>query len=104
MGDPPDGDAPVAVAQRLAIRRFAEQMRKAGVDLSVVREAVLWWTRDSEPVLGRQGDYESVGHNVEFTVRVVMDVGRTIERRHSAFVAAHDPSRERRRLPVDWGT
>src|SRR5262245_48977570 len=102
-GDPPEGEAPVEVAQRLAIRRFGEQVCRAGLDMSVVREAALSWTRE-KPVLGRQGEHETWGHHVEFLVRVVTDKGRAIERRQMAFVAVHDPRRERRRLPVDWGT
>ena len=48
--------------------------------------------------------FEARGHRVELHVRVVTDWGRIIERRQLCFVAVHDPSRERRRLPVDWGT
>lgn len=102
-GDPPEGEAPLEVARRLAIRRFKEQLDKAGLDRSVVREAALSWARD-EPALGWQGEFEARGHRVEFHVRVVTDRGSIIERRQLSFVAVHDPSRERRRLPVDWGT
>jgi hypothetical protein len=102
-GDPPEGEATVEVARRLAIRRFDEQVRKAGLDRSVVAEAVLSWTR-AEPALGWQGDHEVSGHRVELLAQAVTDTGRAIERRQTCFVAAHDPCRERRRLPVDWGT
>lgn len=102
-GDPPEGESPVEVARRLAIRRFNEQVRKAGLDRSVVAEALLSWTR-AEPVLGWQGDHQVSGHRVELRARVVTDMGRAVERRHVCFVAPHDPSRERRRLRVDWGT
>lgn len=101
--DPPEGEAMVKVARRLAIRRFKEQVGKAGLDISVVQEAALSWTR-GEPALGCQGEHEVQGHRVETHVRVVTDRGGVIERRQSYFVAVHDPSRERRRLPVDWGT
>ncbi len=102
-GDPPEGEAPVEFARRLAIRRFKEQLGKAGLDMSVVREAALSWIRD-EPAVGWQGEHEARGHRVELQVRVVTDKGGIVERRQSSFVAVHDPSRERRRLPVDWGT
>lgn len=101
-GDPPEGEAPLEVARRLAIRRFQEQLGKAGLDRSVVREAVLSWARDA-PALGRQGEFEARGHRVELHVRVVTDRGSIIERRQFSFVAVHDPSRERRRSPVAWG-
>jgi hypothetical protein len=104
LGDPPDGDAAIQVAQRLAIQRFAKQMLKAGLVQSVVREAVLELTRGSKPELGHQGHFEAQGRNVGFLVRVVMDGGWVFERRHAVFVAAHDPSKEKRRNTVDWGT
>ena len=102
-GDSPEGEAPVEVARRLAIRRFTEQLGKVGLDMSVVREAALSLTRVA-PAVGWQGEQEAGGHRVELQVRVVTDRGGNIERRQSIFVAVHDPSRERRRLPVDWGT
>jgi hypothetical protein len=101
--DRPEGEAPVEVARRFAIRRFREQLGKARLDMSVVQEAVLSWMR-LEPALGWQGEREAQGHRVELRVRVVTDKGGVIERGQSFFVALHDPSRERRRLPVDWGT
>lgn len=101
--DTPAGEAPVEVARRLAIRRFKEQLRKSGLDMAVVQEAALSWTR-AEAALGWQGEHEAEGHRVELRVRVVTDKGGVIERGQSIFVAAHDPSRERRRLPVDRGT
>lgn len=101
-GDPPAGESPVDVARRLAIRRFNEQVCKAGLDRSVVAEALLSWSR-AEPFLGWQGDHLVSGHRVELRARVVTDMGRAVERRHTCFVAPHDPIRERRRLPVDWG-
>lgn len=101
--DPPAGEAPTEIARRLAIRRFQEQLRKSRLDMSVVQEASLVWTR-AEPALGWQGDHEAQGHRVELRVRVVTDKGGVIERGQSFFVALHDPSRERRRLPADWGT
>ena len=55
-------------------------------------------------VLGRQGDFEAQGRSMGFFVRVGMDTGRVFEEQQSVFVAAHDPSKERRRNPVDWGT
>ncbi len=104
LRDPPDGDAAIQVAQRLAVRRFAEQVLKSGLDLSGVHEAVLELTRDSKPVLGRQGDFGTRGRNMSLLVRVVMDGGRVFEEQQAVFVAAHDPSKERRRNPADWGT
>lgn len=90
------GDEPLDFATRLAIRRFEEQLAKARLDRSVVREAVLSCVR-VEPALGVQAGYETQGHRVELRVRVVTDRGRVVEHHHTTFVAPHDPSRERRR-------
>lgn len=103
IGEAPDGDTAIEVAQRLAVRRFTEQVLQSGLDPSLVREAVLQWTGDSKQVLGRHGDFEAWGRNVDFHVRVVMDSGRVFEEQQTVFVAAHDPSKERRRNPVDRG-
>jgi hypothetical protein len=101
-GEPPAGETPLDAAGRLAIRRFDEQLSKAGLAPSVVREASLSWSRE-ESAVGCQGGHEARGHRVAVRVRVVTDLGRTIEEGRSVFVALHDPTRERRRLPVDWG-
>lgn len=95
-GAAPTEDEPLDFAMRLAIRRFEEQLAKAGLGMSVVREAVLSCVR-VEPALGLQGDFEVQGHRVELRVRVVTDRGRVVEHHHTMFVALHDPSRERRR-------
>ena len=93
--DPPEGAAPLEVARRLAILRFREQLGKAGLDMSVVREAALSWRRD-EPALGRQGEHKVQGHRIEVHIRVVTDRGRVLEKQQSIFVAVHDPGKERR--------
>jgi len=90
------GDEPLGFAMRLAILRFEEQLAKAGLGMSVVREAMLSCVR-VEPALGLQGGCEVRGHCVELRVRVVTDRGRLVEHHHTMFVAPHDPSRERRR-------
>ncbi|MCC9603758.1 hypothetical protein LOC67_24675 [Stieleria sp. JC731] len=103
LATPSDTDAPVAVAQRLATRRFEEQLAKSGVDAASIRSADLRIKMHSETVKGWQGDYRSDGHMVEFTAIAVMDNGRSYERHRTVFVAPHNPQKERRRLPDDWG-
>lgn len=102
MADPPEGESTIDVARRLAVRRFKEQLGKSGFDASVVREAELAWTRQ-EPAFGWQGEYRAQGRRVELRMRVVTDKARIVERRRSVFVAVHDPGKESRRLPIDWG-
>ena len=102
LEDPPEGESPLEVARRIAWQRFREQLVKAGLDMAVVREASLSWQRH-ETALGWQGEHEAQGHRVELQARAVTDTGVLIERRQSSFVAVHDPARERRRMPLNWG-
>lgn len=101
-GDPPAGETPLDAARRLAIGRFRDQLSKARLDPSVIREASLSWSRE-EPTVGWQCEHEAQGHRVSVRARAVTDLGRTIEQARSVFVARHDPNRERRRLPIHWG-
>jgi hypothetical protein len=103
LGSPPVGDALPDVVERLAIRRFAEQLLVSGLERSVVREAALRLTRESTPVFGRYGGFEARGHTMTFLARVVMEGGTVVEHQRSAFLAAHDPTRERRRSRDDSG-
>jgi hypothetical protein len=91
LDDPPDGEALVQVVERVAIRRFSEQLLKARLDRSFVCEATLLLTRDQEPVLGWHGELQSLGHDLDFKVRVRMDSNRVLEDRQVAFAAPHDP-------------
>jgi len=88
----------------LARRRFGEQVAKSGLPVDVVREATLRLVRDPQPVEGWQGDHRVQGWMFNVSTRVVMDNGRVFEKQQAVFVAPHDPSKERRRNPVDWGT
>lgn len=96
LGAPPVGDAPLCVATRLAIQRLHEQLAQAGVDPTFLQEAVLHWTSSPSAHLGLHGGEPSRGHDVEFCVRAVTDLGRCFERRQRVFVAPHDPTRELR--------
>jgi len=96
LGAPLVGDAPLATAARLAIQRLHEQLAKAGVDPTFLREAVLHWSSGPSAHLGLHGGEPSRGHDVEFCVRAVTDLGREFERRQRVFVAPHDPAKERR--------
>jgi hypothetical protein len=104
MATPPNEDTPEAAARRIAVRRFQEQLAKSGLDVAVVRSAELRTHMETEMVEGWQGDHRSGGHMVEFVVTAVMDNGRRYERKRKVFVAPHDPIKERRRSPGDWGT
>jgi len=101
---PSADDSPEGFAWRLANRRFADQVTKAGLTLEAVAEATLRIQMQPEIVNGRHGGRRSDGHMVQLEVSALMDNGRRFVRQQTIFVAAHDPSKERRRLPHDWGT
>lgn len=104
LGLAPEGDGPAEAARRLAIHRFAEQVRKSGLTLSAVREATLQIARAQEVIRGWQGDQRADGHMVRFSAQSVMENGRVYQDDRTMFVAPHDPKKERRRHAADWGT
>lgn len=104
METPPNEDSPLAMARRIAVRRFKEQLAKSGLDVAVVCSAGLKAHMSPEVVQGWQGDYRSCGRMVEFVATAVTDNGHRYERKRTVFVAPHDPTKERRRLPADWGS
>jgi hypothetical protein len=81
---------------RMARARFAEQLAKAKIASSFVREAHLSLTRAPELTRGVVNDRWCDGHTFTFTVRVVSDRGKTFEDNASIFVAPHDATIERR--------
>lgn len=88
----PSGDGPQSSAERLAIRRFEEQVLKAGLSLDVVRSARLHVTRDARP------------HTWRFHAGVTMRSGHAVEREQTLIVREHHPGREIRRARTDWGS
>jgi hypothetical protein len=103
----PDSVALTDVACRVARRRFAEQLQKAGLALNMVREATLQITRSNSVVQGwHGGSIASMvdGRMVQFSVQSVMDNGRVYKDELTIFVAPHNPANERRRSEENWGT
>jgi len=88
--------APVTAAIELAVQRFAEQVEKAGLSVSCVREARLEITKLPGSQRGAVHGHISVGNHVRFVARVVSDYGKTYEGTRTVFVAPHDASVERR--------
>jgi hypothetical protein len=81
----------------LAILKFNEQLKMAGFERSILREARL-------VIAELPGDFERpvnshvrCGNLVSFTARVVTDLGKTFEKKKWIFVAPHDPCLESRR-------
>jgi hypothetical protein len=90
--------SPIAYAEWLAARRFAEQIGKAGLPPSWFREARLEITMPADTRIGvvvRR--HKCPGFEMRFFVQVITDLGRTYQDVRSIFVAPHDPGEERRR-------
>jgi hypothetical protein len=98
-------DSLFGVAERLACVKFADQMRKAGLDASQVRRA---WLRMERPP-GAVAQYSCfagrhrAGYGVEFRAGSETIDRRVYERGRVVFVAPHDPLCELRRAPEHWG-
>lgn len=104
LGSAPVSEEPAEAVHRLAARRFAKQVQKAGFTFGVLREATLQITRIPGVIAGWQGDFSADGQMIRFAARAVMDNGRIYRDERTVFVAPHDSEKERRRLEPDWGT
>lgn len=94
-GDWVGGEA-TASAVRLASMRFKEQMAKAGLDLSCLREARLSITRTPGLRDGYVNGHRAVGSEMNFAARAVSLHGKAYECKKSVFVAPHNPEVELR--------
>lgn len=83
---------PLAEAERIARMRFAEQLRKAGLDRSVVHEARLRMERSAEMVA-------SHGYRVRFRASAVTDIGRRYESEKSELIWPTMPRSDAYRVP-----
>ena len=92
---PPTGDPRGAreIAIAMATRKFAEQLRKAGLDRSQIREASLSITRGTEAT-GTINGHLVRGYRVQFRATGVMSGGQSHHRDQVVFVAPHDPAIE----------
>jgi hypothetical protein len=92
------GTSPDAVVIRLAAERFAEQVEKAGLSISCVREARLSITKSPVVKNGPVNGHVCAGHDLRFTATAVSDLGKTYERAISVFAAPHNPHVEARSI------
>jgi hypothetical protein len=89
-------ESPLGVAIRSAATKFEDQLRKARLARSQVREAALTIRRFPDSVEGVVNGHPSAGYKVSFLVGVVMDDGRRYERERVVFVAPHNLKIEHR--------
>jgi len=87
---------PVAAAIHLAGQRFREQMEKAGLSVSCLKEATLQITKLPDSRSGFVNGRVCAGHTLQFLARAVSGSGETYESDKSVFVAPHNPRVEQR--------
>jgi hypothetical protein len=101
-----DSIAPVPVeefARRLAVARFADQLRKSTLEPSRIREATLAIKRLSKTIIEPVNGRPSNGYGVRFEVAAITDTGQRFESARTVFVAPHNPQREIRSLQWNEG-
>jgi hypothetical protein len=96
LGSVDRADEPLSAATQMAQAKFAEQLSKAKIPSSFLREAHLSVTRAPELSRGQVNGRWCDGHTFTFVVQVVSDRGKTFEDKASIFVAPHDATIERR--------
>lgn len=88
--------APTAFIKRLAAQKFAEQISKAGLPSTWIREARIELTKSPVARSGIVNGRQCSGHDVRLQAHAVSDLGRTYAATLGIFVAPHDPSVESR--------
>jgi hypothetical protein len=80
----------------LAAMKFQDQLQKAGLVRSQVREASLTIEKSLIPVAGSVNNHHCTGYHVRFLAGVVMEGGKRYERQTIVFAAPHNANIERR--------
>jgi hypothetical protein len=93
---PVDVETPRAVAEKLAATKFEDQLRKSGLERSMVREARLSLRRAPEVANGSVNGHACAGYNLSFEAHAVMDTDKQYGCKQVLFVAPHDARVERR--------
>lgn len=89
-------DTPLAIAVRTAAAKFKDQVFKAGLAPSNIREASLTIQKMPGSIAGSVNGHGCEGHNVNFTAEAATDNGARYRHEHIVFVARHDADVERR--------
>lgn len=96
-----DGNDALTTTALIAQRRFREQVIKAGLAVSCIREARLELHRTQRSETVFVNGLAATGYELTLAARLVSDLGRTYESTKSIFVAPHDPGMERRSTRAD---
>jgi hypothetical protein len=89
-------DTPLATAEQLAIVKFADQVRKAGLKPEWVTEARLGITKRPDAIRGSVNGRVCDGYEVYFRVSSKMDDDRHYACEQVSFVAPHNPQVEKK--------
>jgi hypothetical protein len=89
----PAATSAVAEAIALARTRFAEQLQKAEIPRSWLREAHLRLARGDEAKRGVVNGHWTDGHDFTFSAHATTDHGKSFAAEAVVFVAPHDPAR-----------
>jgi hypothetical protein len=92
--------SPMSTAKLLAVTKFAEQIEKAGLLKSCIREAYLDITKSPGFIDGYVNDWLTRGYSVTFVAKAVTDFGKPYESTLSTFIAPHNPKVEQRSARV----
>ena len=95
-GDDVSDITPITAAVQFARANFKDQMEKAGLSLSCIREANLAVIKSPDLRIGIVNGHRSAGFDVSFVAKAVSHQDKTYARKKSVFVAPHDPDTERR--------
>jgi hypothetical protein len=88
--------AAMASARELARRKFREQMEKAGIPVSTLREGHLRVTKSPGSRMGLVNGQVSAGHELKFVATVFLNSGKHYANERPVFVAPHNPAIEQR--------
>lgn len=89
-------DSLLGLVVRSAGAKFADQVQKAGLVRSQIREAWLTVRKLPEPAAGSVNGVPCAGHEVSFKAEALMEDGRRYEREQLVFIAPHNAEVELR--------
>jgi hypothetical protein len=91
-----DMESPRAAAEKKAATKFHDQVRKSGLDRSLIRDALLTIKKLPDVQTGSINGHPTSGHRICFRANVQMDNERRYACEYGVFAAPHNPQVELR--------
>ena len=88
--EPTVPNTPVAMAMSLAAGRFADQMRKAKLQVSQIADATLRIKKQTTAATGLVNGHSCAGFILKFSATALMNDNKRYEHSRDIFVAPHD--------------